>query len=243
MLLIGPTDMDTMAKRGPQAGGTVSLRALCQRYRALYLPAVCDALYELGLPELVLPTTLRPLFPDQAFVGIAHTVVGREINPPVAWDEGVGRMRSYLDVFEHLQPDSVLVSTTPEGFVGHFGELTGNAAQRRGCVGVILDGNLRDVTGLREIGFPVVYRDLCPRNGIGRWEMTAEQVPVRIGDVTIEPGDVIIAEFEGVLVVPAAQAETVLDRAEAIVAAESSVRTDIRAGASPSASFDRYGHI
>lgn len=219
------------------------VHTICQRYRALYMPAVCDALYELGLPEQVLPTTLRPLFPDRGFVGLAHTVAGREIVPAVGWDEGVTRMRSYLEVFEHLQPDSVLVSTTADGFVGHFGELTGNAAQRRGCVGVILDGNLRDVTGLREIGLPVVYRDFSPRNGIGRWEMTGEQVPVQIGDVTIRPGDIVIAEFEGVLIVPRDKAEAVLERAETIVGAEARVRDDIRGGATPSSSFDIHGHI
>ena len=221
----------------------MSVQTICQRYRALYMPAVCDALYELGMPEQVLPSTLRPLFPDRGFVGIAHTVAGREISPAVGWDEGVSRMRSYLKVFEHLEPDSVLVSTTTDGFVGHFGELTGNAAQRRGCVGVVLDGNLRDVTGLREIGLPVVYRDFSPRNGIGRWEMTAEQGPVQIGDVTIHPGDIVIAEFEGVLVVPRERAEAVLARSEAIVGAEARVRDEIRSGSTPSDSFDTHGHI
>jgi regulator of RNase E activity RraA len=221
----------------------VSIAEICQRYRALYMPAVCDALFELGMPERLLPSYLRPLFPDQAFVGVAYTVVGREIMPAVGWDEGVRRMRSYLRVFEQLEPDSVLVSTTPEGFVGHFGELTGNAAQHRGCVGVVLDGNLRDVAGLREIRLPIVYRDFSARNGIGRWEMTAEQVPITIGDVTIDPGDIVIAEFEGVLIVPRAVAEEVLERAEGIVAAEGRVRAEIRNGASPSESFDHHGHI
>ena len=216
---------------------------LLDRYRALYLPAVCDALYELGLPELVLPSTLRPLAPEQQFVGEAYTVAGREIDPPVSWDEGVTRMRPYLGVFERLPQGSVLVSTTAGGFVGHFGELTANAAQARGCVGAILDGNLRDVTGIRDIRFPVFYRDLSPRNGIGRWEMTAEQVPVTIGDVTIRPGDIVIAEFEGVLVGPRSDAERVVGRAEAIVGAEREVRTEIRMGSTPEQSFDRHGHI
>ena len=221
----------------------MSIAEICQRYRALYMPAVCDALFELGMPERLLPSYLRPLFPDQAFVGVAHTVAGREIVPAVGWDEGVRRMRSYLRVFEELEPDSVLVSTTPESFVGHFGELTGNAAQHRGCVGVVLDGNLRDVAGLREIRLPIVYRDFSARNGIGRWEMAAAQVPITIGDVTIEPGDVVIAEFEGVLIVPWAVAEEVLERAESIVVAEGRVRAEIREGASPSDSFDLHGHI
>ena len=73
----------------------MSLADLCQRYRALYMPAVCDALFELGMPEQVLPSSLRPLFPDQAFVGEAYTLIGQEISPPVGWDEGIGRMRSY----------------------------------------------------------------------------------------------------------------------------------------------------
>lgn len=221
----------------------VELAELARRYRALYLPAVCDALYELDMAEQLLPTSLRSLSPTQSFVGEAFTVLGTEIQPKVDWDEGIVRMRPYLDVFEQLRPDSVMVSKTEEGEVGHFGELTANAAKRRGCVGVVLDGNLRDVKGLREIDFPVVYRDLNPRNGIGRWEMAGRQIPLRIGDVTIRPGDIVFAEFEGVLVVPRADAQLVLERAEGIAGAELQVRQDIRAGATPSDSLDRHGHI
>lgn len=244
MKLIGTTASNTMpALNSPEEAHVLMAEPLLDRYRALYLPAVCDALYELGLPELVLPSSLRPLSPEDQFVGEAYTVAGREIVPRVAWDEGVHRMRPYLGVFAHLTPGSVLVSANEGGFVGHFGELTANAAQARGCVGVVLDGNLRDVTGIREIGFPVFYRDFSPRNGIGRWEMIAEQVPVTIGDVTIHPGDIVIAEFEGVLIVPRADAERVLERAESIVGAEREVRTEIRQGSTPEQSFDRHGHI
>ena len=122
-------------------------------------------------------------------------------------------MRPYLEMFERLTPDSVLVSTTPgRQRAGHFGELTANAARAHGCVGTILDGNLRDIEGLRAIGFPVFYRDLSPLNGIGRWEMTASQQPVAIGGVTVNPGDIVFAEFDGILVVPRADA---VDRARA----------------------------
>ena len=143
-------------------------------------------------------------------------------------------MRPYLEMFERLTPDSVLVSTTPGGKVGHFGELTANAARAHGCVGMILDGNLRDIEGLRAIGFPVFYRDLSPLNGIGRWEMTASQQPVAIGGVTVNPGDIVFAEFDGVLVVPRADAA---DRARAgrgdRRAARDACATRCRAGARP----------
>jgi regulator of RNase E activity RraA len=216
---------------------------LCARYRRLYVPAVADALYSLGLPEQVLPSALRPLFPEQRIVGVAFTVEGRAIEPLIPWDPGIERIESYLRVFEELPPDSIMVSVNPSSHVGHFGELTGNSAQQRGCVGVILDGNLRDIQGLRDIGFQVFYRDLSPLNAIGRWEMVASQVPVTIGGITIEPGDVVMAEFDGILVIPSAQAERVLLAAEEIVGAEELVRDEMRAGESPLSSLERHGHI
>ena len=222
----------------------MELAELCARYRRLYMPGVCDAVYELKLEELVLPTHLRPLFPEQRMVGAAFTVEGRGITPTIEWDPGVDRMRSYLRAFEQLSPDSVMVSVTPtDSPVGHFGELTGNSAKSHGCVGVILEGNLRDIEGLRNIGLQVFYRDLSPLNGIGRWEMIASQQPVRIGSVTIHPGDIIFAEFDGILVIPRANAERVLLKAEEIVAAEERVRAEVASGIAPETSFDRHGHI
>ena len=222
---------------------TPPLQELCERYRRLYMPAVCDALFQLGMDEQVLPSWLRPLFPEQRIVGEAYTVAGRDIEPRVGWDDGIVRMRPYLDMFEQLTPDSVLVSTTPGGKVGHFGELTGNAAQAHGCAGVVLDGNLRDIEGLRAIGLQVFYRDLSPLNGIGRWEMVASQQPVTIGEVVVRPGDIVFGEFDGILVVPRADAVTVLETAEAIVGAEELVRAEVQGGDSPWSSFERHGHI
>jgi regulator of RNase E activity RraA len=206
------------------------------------MPAVCDALFELHLAEQVLPTWLRPLFPEQRIVGEAFTVEGHDI-PDVGWEEGITRMRPYLHAFEQLTPDSILVSTTPGGRVGHFGELTANAARANGCVGAVLDGNLRDIEGLRQIGFQVFYRDLSPLNGIGRWEMIASAQPVSIGGVTVRPGDIVFAEFDGILIVPRADATRVLEKAEEIVTSEGRVRTEVSAGASPWSSFERHGHI
>ena len=216
---------------------------LCARYRTLYMPEVCDALYALGLPEQVLPTWLRPLFPEGRIVGIAFTVEGRAIEPPLSWEDGIERIGTYLEVFERLEPDSLLVHVNGTSPVGHFGELTANSAQERGCVGCILDGNLRDIEGLRAIGFQVFYRDLSPLNAIGRWELAACNEPVTIGGVTIHAGDVVIGEFDGVLVVPAAEAERVLLEAEKIVAAEAQVRSDMRAGVSPLEGLKKHGHI
>lgn len=221
----------------------LSRSQICTRYGRLYLPVVIDAMYELGLPELVLPSSLRPLFPEKSFVGIAFTLEGTEIVPPVSWDEGKVRISSYLEVFNQLEVDSVIVSKNNGSFVGHFGELTGNSARKHGCVGVVLDGNLRDTAGLREIGMQVFYRDVNPRNGIGRWEMVSSGKPVTIGGVTVCSGDLIFAEFDGILVVPESKIIEVLVKAEEICGIEELVRADMRDGVSPVEGLARHGHI
>ncbi len=96
--------------------------------------------------------------------------------------------------------------------------------------------------GLPEQVIPF-YRDLSPLNAIGRWEMVASQTPVTIDDVTIHPGYVILAEFDGVLVIPAADAVRVLIHAEEIVGAEELVREEMQAGESPLSSLELHGYI
>ena len=222
---------------------TLATSELCERYRRIGVSVVCDALYELGLPERVLPSALQPLMPDVRMAGVAYTLVGRAIRPGVGWDRGLERIKSYLEMFKELTPDSVLVSCNPDSEVGHFGELTGNAAKTRGCAGVVLDGNLRDLDGLLDIDLQVFYRDLSPLNAIGRWEMAASGVPVTIGDVTVEPGDVVVGDRDGVLVVAGPEAARVLAQAESIVGSEELVRADMRAGATPWEGLERHGHI
>ena len=160
-----------------EAAEAISLHELCERFRRIYMPAVCDAMYHLGIEEQVLPSSLRPLHPEQRIVGEAFTLEGR------------------------------------------------------------------DIEGLRQAGFQVFYRGLSPLNGIGRWEMTAVQRPVTVGGVTVNPGDIVHAEFDGILVVPREHAVTVLEKAEEIVGAEGRVRREQREGDSPWSSFERHGYI
>ena len=81
-----------------EAAEAISLHELCERFRRIYMPAVCDAMYHLGIEEQVLPSSLRPLHPEQRIVGEAFTLEGRDIVPRVGWDEGIERMRPYLEM-------------------------------------------------------------------------------------------------------------------------------------------------
>lgn len=222
----------------------MDLDELCRRYRQVYLPAVADALYELGCQEGLLPSSLRPLLPTKTMVGEAFTITGKDIVPPLGWDEGRLRVRKYLEILSTVTPDCVLVHTNEgSSIVGNFGELSANAVQQRGCAGVVLPGNLRDSAGMREIDFQIFYQDLSPLNGIGRWEVVSCQTPVTVGSVAISPGDIIFGDFDGIIAIPRSKAEAVLLKAEAIVASEELVRVDMRAGVGPLDSFQRHGHF
>ena len=73
---------------------TIPTSELCARYRRICVSVVCDALYELDLPERVLPSGLKPLLPDMRMAGIAYTLEGRAIRPGVGWDRGLDRIKS-----------------------------------------------------------------------------------------------------------------------------------------------------
>ncbi len=220
----------------------MDLAKLCAGFRQHPVSVICDAMYALGVPEQVLASALRPLLPDVRIAGEAFTVRGKAIGP-LSWGEGIPRIRPYLQIFEELTPDSILVSVNPDSPVGHFGELTANAARSKGCQGVVLSGNLRDTEGLKAIGFQAFYSGLSPTNAIGRWEMAAKQVPVVIGNVEIIPGDIVVADYDGVVVIPRADADRVLLEASSIDAAEALVRQEAATGVPPSLSFDKHGHI
>jgi regulator of RNase E activity RraA len=104
--------------------------------------------------------------------------------------------------------------------VAAMGGLMGTAAKSRGMAGMVLDGALRDVREIRALGLPVYARSVSPANAVGRYASVANQVPVTCAGVTINPGDIIVASEEGVVVVPKDKAEDVLKRAEEIATRE-----------------------
>ena len=105
----------------------------------------------------------------------------------------------------------------------------------------MIDGGCRDVRLIETLGFPVFARFVTPEDSTWRWEVTATREPITIGTVRIDPGDWVVGDEDGVVVVPAAGAEDVLAAAEAKVGTESLVRDAVRDGMTPLEAFERYG--
>lgn len=132
---------------------------------------------------------------------------------------------------EHAGPDHVIVVEQRSGVeAGCWGGLLTLGAQVRGVAGVVADGPLRDVDEAIAFGFPVFSRSLTSFTARGRVVELGTQVPVTIGDVTVNPGDYVLADRSAVILIAAADIDRVLDAAEAIVAREAAMAKAILAG-------------
>ena len=124
---------------------------------------------------------------------------------------------------------------------GIWGELLSTAARNAGCVGVVVAGAVRDVARMREMRFPVFAQGTCPYDSKDRQRVIDIDVPVEIDGVLFTPGDLVFADEDGVVVVPARVEAAVVKRAWDKVHAENQVRDAIREGLSATEAFQRFG--
>jgi 4-hydroxy-4-methyl-2-oxoglutarate aldolase len=208
-----------------------------ERFQAVYTGALTDVLDRRGLLRQTLPAELSPLRPGLRLAGPAFTVEGR----PHAGHEYDTSIRKILAMLGEVPGGHVAVYQTNDRESAHFGELSATSLAARGCAGVVLDGGCRDVDYILDSGFPVFCRYTTPQDCVPRWELTATDVAVTIGEVRIEPGDWIVADSDGIVAVPAGSADEVLAEAEAKVSTESEIRVAVRDGVLPLEAYRRYG--
>lgn len=199
-----------------------------QRLRRLDACAVSDALDKLGLKGAV--TGLPQRSGDGRVAGRAVTMKVGPGQPPPGPPKHLG-----CSAIELAGPDDVIVVEQRSGIeAGCWGGLLTLGAKVRGVAGVVADGPLRDVDEAIAYGFPVWSRSLSSRTARGRVVELGTQVPVQLGDaqgeVTVRPGDYLLADRSAVIVIAAADIERVLEAAEAIVAREAAMAKAILAG-------------
>ena len=211
-----------------------------ERFERIYTAALADILDARGLHHQTLPPSIRPLESGTRVAGQAYTVKGGTVSTPerADYDRAV---RKVLTMLGDVPEDHVAVYACDQDVSAHLGELSVTSLKARGVAGCVLDGGCRDVSFILDEGFPVFCRYVTPEDSTWRWELEATQVPVTIGSVRIEPGDWIVGDDDGVVVVPAAVAEDVLVGAETKAATESEIRAAVRGGVLPLEAYERYG--
>jgi regulator of RNase E activity RraA len=124
-------------------------------------------------------------------------------------------------MIDNAKPGEVGVIVIENGLdVAALGGLMATDAQTRGMAGMVLDGGVRDVGEIRALGLPVYARSVIPSTTVGRFASVANHIPVECAGVTVKPGDIIVADEDGVVAVPQERAAEVLKRAQEIDARE-----------------------
>lgn len=201
---------------------------LIERYKKLRVADVVDALDRFGFHDRVLVSSaIKPLYSGIRMAGYALTVralrVQEEI-PSMTTSEyekyasdWYGRRANYGCFMKFAGQGTVLVMDLA-GYVdvGFWGSMIGLAAKDKGVEGVVLDGGCRDTWEIQQIRFPVFCRGTGRTEVIGRLELRPEDVniPIVVGGANVNPGDVIVGDDDGVVVVPRKVAQQVLERAE-----------------------------
>jgi regulator of RNase E activity RraA len=215
-----------------------------QRYLAVDASNVADVLDELGLHDQGLAASFMPYPADAGrLAGWAFTIAGE-----MAAYEHAGGDPAKMEAAALLTPGRVSVWSGAGEGVCFFGELIAIGMKERGCVGAVVDGGIRDVRWLRDFGFPVYARYRTPVQSIGRWRVTGHGAAVpmpgaTVPEVTVSPGDFVLGDEDGVIVVPAGVAVEVLERAETLQRREVDIRRELERGLSLADALARFGHV
>ncbi len=225
------------------APDTRTREAIRRRYLKVDTATVADVLDVLGVRDQGLAPEFAP-FPATAgrMSGWAYTIRGRMTRYSGNGDP------DKMKAVDGVTRGGLTVWSGAGRGVCFFGELIALGMKRRGCAGALVDGGIRDIEWIERQRFPVYARYRTPVQSIGRWKVTAWQVPVFLPGATskrvkVRPGDFVLADTDGVIVVPAALAVKVLAEAERLTRKEVRIRRELQKGATLEGVLRKYGHV
>lgn len=214
-----------------------------RRFLAVDTSNVADVLDNLGLPNQGLAPDFAP-YPAHVsrLAGWAYTIRGQMTPFPRGGDP------EKMQACQGVQAGEITVWSGDGEGICYFGELIAIGMKEKGCVGALVDGGIRDIRWIGEQGFPVFARYRTPVQSIGRWKVNAWQVPVLMRGATgrfveVDPGDFILADDDGAIVVPANVVEKVLAEAERLTSVEVSIRRELKDGLPLAEALAKYGHV
>lgn len=206
----------------------------------LYTAVLSDVLDEFGLPNQAMPPYIRPLDENLKLVGYART--GLFMNT-YSVREGENPYEVEIALIDDLKPDDVAVlgCAGPTERIAPWGELLTTASLKRGAVGCVTDGLVRDVRHIRSLGFPVFHGGIGPLDSRGRAKMMARDIPIECGGVRVSSGDLVFGDVDGVVVIPRDVAAEVTTAAIAKVSSENKTRQELENGLLLAEVYAKFG--
>jgi regulator of RNase E activity RraA len=212
---------------------------LLERLAQLYPAVVSDCLDRMGYRQQVMKPHIRPLYPEARLAGFAMTVHCIEVDGLPANEDDY--YKGELQAVDSLNREDVMVVSSCDG--SYWGELLATASRYRGAVGIVADAYTRDTQRLIEMQFPTFVAGISACDSLGRIDIDDVQVPVECGGVSVRPDDLVLADYDGVVVVPSDVAEEAISRAEEKVSGEDLVREKLAEGMPVWEAFRTYGVI
>jgi 4-hydroxy-4-methyl-2-oxoglutarate aldolase len=229
--------MEIKRRVAGKAASAVDLELFRHVETDLYTAVVADSLDELGYRDQAMGERLRPIFPGCRFAGWARTVACIDIHymPPEPYAMEIEALDSVLP------GEVVVVSTLESSRNAPWGELLSTAARARGARGAIIDGLIRDVKKIEQLGFPVFATGIKPVDSKGRGLVIDYNVPVECGGVTVSPGDLVFADYDGVMVIPSETLPEVIHMATEKASRENGSRAALMRGEYLRDVYERFG--
>jgi regulator of RNase E activity RraA len=218
----------------PEWKSDSELFSLCSR--ELYTPVVGDILDELGFTHQFLPQPIQPAREEMKLAGRAMPVVmidvfGKQKKP-------FGLLTEALD---QLQTGEIYLASGGDMRCAYWGEILTATAKKRGAAGAVINGFHRDTPKMLEQNWPVFSRGRFAQDSSVRTQVVDFRCQIEIGQVAVQPGDLVFGDLDGVVIVPKKVEAEVVERALTKARGEKLVRKEIEAGMSSTAAFKKYG--
>jgi len=216
-----------------------TVKELRQRYLKVYTAAIADVLQDKGLWSQCLPAGISSIKPESRLAGPVVTI--KCMPDPT---RGTQFYDNVVTMADACSEGCILVIDSSGDYnqnVAHFGDVMGLLAQLKGCTGVIVDGGVRDLETLLQIGMIVFARYQTPKSSAKASKIIAQNVPIKIGNVIMNPGDFIVGDMDGLVVVPKDMVEEVLVESEEVISREKKIRQAINSGMSLKEVNEKYG--
>jgi|SRR5438270_2966324 len=215
----------------------IETTSLTDRLRVCYSGAVHDVLRAKGYPTQTLPHDLRPLEISHTLAGPVFTIEGRRDNTLDAHQS----LLRWCELLSRAPSGVVLVCQPNDNTLAHMGELSSETLAYKKVLGYIVDGGCRDSAFIEKIGFPVFCRYFTPVDVVGKWAATSFEQPITIGEVIIYYGDYVLADRDGIVIMPQELGEEVVADTEEVLRKENLVRKAILQGVDPVDAYLKHG--
>ena len=207
-----------------------------QLSREIYSAVVSDVLDGLGYRDQAMTHDIRPSWPGATLIGRAHTVLSSDVYtlPDEPYEMEIRAIDSVPANY------IVVAGTNKSTRTCMWGELLSTATRARGGRGAVIDGHTRDIAKIEEMGFPVFSTGMRPVDSAGRGTIVSYGDPVECGGVIVHEGEILIADIDGVVVIPREVEEEAIARARAKVASENAMREWLLAGRTLREAYDHF---